>query len=178
MDGGKSRREETARYKIQEGGLIQVLVPMAPPLLLMNGYLLRDEDGGITVVDPGPRSREAEAVWEDRELGASWNAVKQIVVTHHHPDHYGLAGWLQERSGCSLDVEAGACRGGDDVGACVRHGVGAAGVFCPARHAGAAGGGAEGASGRDMACDFAAAGSFTCGDGAVFCHGRPGVAAG
>lgn len=104
MGSGNSRREDGVRHRLWENGVIQVHVPMAPPLLQMNGYVLRDEDGGLTVVDPGPRSRGSEKVWEEvlRELGASWKAVKQIVVTHHHPDHYGLAGWLQERSGCRV----------------------------------------------------------------------------
>jgi len=28
--------------------------------------------------------------------------LNRIIVTHHHPDHLGLAGWLQDRCGAPL----------------------------------------------------------------------------
>ncbi|MBW4081107.1 MBL fold metallo-hydrolase [Paenibacillus sp. S150] len=84
-----------------EGGIIQVSVPMAPPLRQVNSYILPDRNGQLTVIDPGPHTAEAEAAWEAvlQELNSSWSKIRDIVVTHHHPDHYGLAGWLQSRSG-------------------------------------------------------------------------------
>ncbi|WP_325175570.1 MBL fold metallo-hydrolase [Paenibacillus sonchi] len=84
-----------------EGGILQFSVPMAPPLRQVNSYILPDRNGQLTVIDPGPHTPEAEAAWEAvlQELDCSWSAIRDIVVTHHHPDHYGLAGWLQARSG-------------------------------------------------------------------------------
>ncbi|MFD2880385.1 MBL fold metallo-hydrolase [Paenibacillus rhizoplanae] len=35
-------------------------------------------------------------------LSLTWRQVRDIVVTHHHPDHYGLAGWMQSRSGARV----------------------------------------------------------------------------
>jgi glyoxylase-like metal-dependent hydrolase (beta-lactamase superfamily II) len=28
--------------------------------------------------------------------------LRQILITHHHPDHIGLAGWLRDRTGCTV----------------------------------------------------------------------------
>jgi glyoxylase-like metal-dependent hydrolase (beta-lactamase superfamily II) len=59
----------------------------------VNAYL-----AGRTLVDPGPGSEEAWAALLDgleaRELGPT--DVEQVLVTHPHPDHFGLANRLRE----------------------------------------------------------------------------------
>ncbi|WP_458204792.1 MBL fold metallo-hydrolase [Haladaptatus sp. NG-SE-30] len=59
----------------------------------VNAYL-----AGRTLVDPGPGSEEAWTVLleelERRELTP--NDIEQVLVTHPHPDHFGLAARLQE----------------------------------------------------------------------------------
>lgn len=87
--------------KSWEGGILQVPVPMAPPLRRVNSYIVAEPEGGVTVIDPGPHTLEAELAWQGvlEQLDLPWEQIRQIVVTHHHPDHYGLAGWLQSRSG-------------------------------------------------------------------------------
>ena len=83
--------------------IARVRLHMAFPLRWVNSYVLRGEDGW-TVVDPGPRSPENEAVWEKAlaELGIEFRDISSVVLTHHHPDHYGLSGWLQQRSGAQV----------------------------------------------------------------------------
>lgn len=87
-----------------EGNILQVSVPMDSPLRQVNSYILPDKDGRITIIDPGPHDLETERAWELvlQELDLSWDRVRDIVVTHHHPDHYGLAGWLQSRCECKV----------------------------------------------------------------------------
>jgi glyoxylase-like metal-dependent hydrolase (beta-lactamase superfamily II) len=79
--------------------IVQVKVPLPFPLRWVNGYVIRGKDG-CTVIDPGLRTPEAEQMWlrTFRELGLSPGDVEQIVLTHHHPDHYGLAGWMQQQT--------------------------------------------------------------------------------
>ena len=83
--------------------LIQVKISMSYPLRWVNSYLWRGEKG-IVIVDPGPRSEQTEEEWR-----VIWNAlsiepqeITDIVLTHHHPDHYGLAGWMQEQTGARV----------------------------------------------------------------------------
>lgn len=64
----------------------------------VNAYLLQDEDGW-TVVDTGLNTPTARAVWKAglSIAGIAFGAVQRIVLTHSHPDHIGLAGWVQEQ---------------------------------------------------------------------------------
>ncbi|MCP4427580.1 MAG: MBL fold metallo-hydrolase [Chloroflexi bacterium] len=61
-------------------------------------YLLRGDDGW-TIVDTGLNTSTARKIWQETcaALQIAPGDVKQIVITHCHPDHYGLAGWLQEQ---------------------------------------------------------------------------------
>jgi glyoxylase-like metal-dependent hydrolase (beta-lactamase superfamily II) len=85
------------------GGWLQLKVPVPFSLRWINSYLL-PEKSGWTVIDPGLRSAETEAFWETslREVGIAWTSIGRIVLTHHHPDHYGLAGWFQRKTGAPV----------------------------------------------------------------------------
>lgn len=89
--------------RFDEEDLVRLRIPMAPPLRWVNSYLLRGPEG-VAIVDPGPRSEASEAVWEAAwdTLGVSPDEVVSIVLTHHHPDHYGLAGYLQSLTGAEV----------------------------------------------------------------------------
>lgn len=80
--------------------IIQVKAPLPFPLRWVNSYIIRGR-AGLTVMDPGLHTVESERVWEDTfaQYGFDFSDVEQIVLTHHHPDHYGMAGWFQERTG-------------------------------------------------------------------------------
>jgi glyoxylase-like metal-dependent hydrolase (beta-lactamase superfamily II) len=80
--------------------IIQVKAPLPFPLRWVNSYIIRGRTG-LTVIDPGLHTAETEQVWEEtfEQYGFQFSDVEQIVLTHHHPDHYGMAGWFQERSG-------------------------------------------------------------------------------
>ncbi|NGZ77005.1 MBL fold metallo-hydrolase [Saccharibacillus alkalitolerans] len=92
-------KSQVTRYE----ELTRVKMAMAFPLRWVNSYALRGEEGW-TIVDPGPRSAANEAAWNEAldELGIRPREIASIVLTHHHPDHYGLAGWLQQRSGAQV----------------------------------------------------------------------------
>lgn len=66
-------------------------IPVPTPFQVgpVNAYI-----AGRTLVDPGPDSEEAWsellAALEERDL--SPEDIEQVVITHPHPDHFGLAG--------------------------------------------------------------------------------------
>lgn len=75
----------------------QVRLPLPFALNIVNCYLLRD-GGGWTIVDTGLNIPPARAAWRAtfEALGIAPGDINRIIVTHSHPDHYGLAGWLLE----------------------------------------------------------------------------------
>jgi glyoxylase-like metal-dependent hydrolase (beta-lactamase superfamily II) len=79
--------------------IIQVEIPLPFPLKIVNCYLVRGP-GGWAVIDTGINWPPALAAWE--QALHHWSIrpadLRQIVVTHYHPDHAGLAGWWQRRS--------------------------------------------------------------------------------
>ncbi|MCS7458773.1 MBL fold metallo-hydrolase [Paenibacillus doosanensis] len=97
-------------YTLHKDTFIQVKVPLPFPLRWVNAYLIRGKDG-YTLIDPGLHTEAAEEMWEAvmKELGFGFADIEQLVLTHHHPDHYGLAGWFQERSGAPVRLSAVGC---------------------------------------------------------------------
>jgi glyoxylase-like metal-dependent hydrolase (beta-lactamase superfamily II) len=78
-------------------GIAQIRLPMAGnPLRYINGYVLEDDDG-LTLVDCGWKADDVLAALHEglHALGHELADVKRVVITHHHFDHYGLAGTLR-----------------------------------------------------------------------------------
>lgn len=87
--------------------IYQLCLPLPFPLRIVNCYLLKDRQGW-TVVDAGLNYPPGRETWERdlAELGIAWRDISRIVLTHAHPDHYGMAGWLAERSGAPVYLTA------------------------------------------------------------------------
>jgi glyoxylase-like metal-dependent hydrolase (beta-lactamase superfamily II) len=78
-------------------GIVQIRLPMTGnPMRHINGYLVAEPDG-YTLIDCGWKADDVLAALHAglAEAGAELSAVKRIVVTHMHFDHYGLAGTLR-----------------------------------------------------------------------------------
>lgn len=72
-------------------------LPLPMVLNHVNAYALRDGDGW-TLIDTGFDSSKTRALWEAALAGPlAGLPVLRLIVTHHHPDHVGLAGWFQAR---------------------------------------------------------------------------------
>ncbi|MFT3939232.1 MBL fold metallo-hydrolase [Rhodopseudomonas sp.] len=66
----------------------------------VNIYLLADGDGWA-MVDTGFGNDATIAAWETLFDGAlAGFRISRVIVTHAHPDHVGMAGWIVQRFGC------------------------------------------------------------------------------
>ena len=78
-------------------GVLWLRLPLPMALNHVNIYALDDGDAW-TIIDTGMASRRAKAIWEALLAGPlAGKPVARVLVTHHHPDHIGLAGWFQSR---------------------------------------------------------------------------------
>ena len=85
-------------------GLYQLKVPIpANPLGWVLPYLVRGDDG-YTLFDSGWNTPEAFAALEDEihSINLTFADIKRLIVTHVHPDHYGLAGRIKEVCGARV----------------------------------------------------------------------------
>ena len=85
-------------------GVYQLKVPIPNnPLENTNVYLIRADDGH-TLIDAGWNGETALQSLSSQlsEIGVRFQDISQIVVTHAHHDHYGLAGRLRELSGARI----------------------------------------------------------------------------
>lgn len=81
-------------------GIFAIPVPIPYPFKYVNCYLLMPALGasqGPVLVDCALDTAEARGGLEAalKEHGLGFADLEHLVVTHHHPDHYGLAGLIE-----------------------------------------------------------------------------------
>ena len=109
-------------------GIHQLQVPIPNnPLAGLNAYLVQGEEGWL-LVDAGWDCDEAFNALERQldEKGLGFNAISQIIITHAHPDHYGLMGRITRCSGARSALHQADCAlieavAQDRVGRAKRH---------------------------------------------------------
>lgn len=84
-------------------GVLWVRMPLPFALRWINLWLLEDGEGW-TVVDTGVATDESRAHWTRIFASPALRGkpVIRVLVTHMHPDHVGLAGWLTDEFRCAL----------------------------------------------------------------------------
>ncbi len=84
-------------------GIFRLRIPVPGALKGVNCFLLQEKNGW-SVVDAGPNFPGCREKWETalQDLNIDFTDIKQIIITHSHIDHIGLAGWLQELSGAPV----------------------------------------------------------------------------
>ena len=92
---------EGAAAEVAEG-VLWFRLPLPMKLNHVNVYALDDGDSW-TIIDTGLMSRRTREIWNAMLTGPlSGRPVRRVLVTHHHPDHVGLAGWFQTEHGSTL----------------------------------------------------------------------------
>ena len=84
-------------------GVLWIRMPLPFALDHINLWLLRD-GAAWTAVDTGIALDGVKEHW--RQLLPS-HPLRRQIVTHWHPDHLGLAGWLEQETGARLWITQG-----------------------------------------------------------------------
>ncbi len=85
-------------------GVHQIRIPIPETSLeYINAYVVEGDEGNL-LIDTGWNTPAAfDALKQQlKESGFGFKDINQIVVTHVHPDHYGLAGRITQLSGARL----------------------------------------------------------------------------
>ncbi len=88
-------------------GLWSIPVPIPNnPLRYVLVYALELADAGVAIVDAGWNTEDAWIALTKglEEAGGSISDVRSVLVTHIHPDHYGLAGRVREETGAWIGL--------------------------------------------------------------------------
>src|SRR3954452_6061550 len=96
------QEQEPASTEVTEvaPNILRLQLPISMPGLgHVNTYALEDDDG-FTLIDPGLPGEESWKALRARMVtaGIPMNRVLHVIVTHSHPDHFGVAGMRAEQS--------------------------------------------------------------------------------
>ncbi|KAB2330489.1 MBL fold metallo-hydrolase [Cytobacillus depressus] len=72
-------------------------IPIPFPMKFIYCYLYKNTDHYV-LIDVGFNYDKAKVAWEEafKELNIDPKEIKTIYLTHFHPDHSGLSGWMQQ----------------------------------------------------------------------------------
>ena len=85
-------------------GIVWLRMPLPFALDHINLWLI-EEEGGWTIIDTGLASNKSRELWEAVFAGPMRGLpATRLICTHFHPDHMGLADWLANRFGVTLET--------------------------------------------------------------------------
>jgi glyoxylase-like metal-dependent hydrolase (beta-lactamase superfamily II) len=86
-------------------------VPLVPgvwriPLIrdFVNGFILRDDDGQVTLVDMGVKQSGKKVMAALTSIGSGPSDVTRLMLTHAHPDHAGGAAYVAQETGHAFGI--------------------------------------------------------------------------
>jgi glyoxylase-like metal-dependent hydrolase (beta-lactamase superfamily II) len=89
----------------------ELVVPLVPgvwriPLVrdLVNGFILRDDDGQVTLIDMGLSSSGPRVMAALAAIGSGPSDVTRLLLTHAHPDHAGGAAHVARETGRGFTI--------------------------------------------------------------------------
>lgn len=88
-------------------GVLWLRMPLGSGLASINVWALADEGGSWSIVDTGLRSPATVEAWRSATaIALEGKSIGRVFVTHMHPDHSGMMGWLVRRFGARLWMTA------------------------------------------------------------------------
>ena len=83
-------------------GVFWACLPLPGGAAPVNVWAIADGEG-LAVVDTGVNTQKTAAAWSQMFAGAfAGRPVTRVFVTHWHPDHAGMAGWMTRKFACRL----------------------------------------------------------------------------
>ena len=83
-------------------GVMWLRMPLGGALQFINVWAIADGEGWC-VVDTGMQTRDTSQAWRTAFKDAlGGKPITRVIVTHLHPDHIGLAGWMTRKFQCRL----------------------------------------------------------------------------
>ncbi len=92
---------------MKEKDILRLVVPLPYKQETVNCYLLPGKDGW-DVIDTGIHNALTRQTWQYflQQHRIDPGEIHAIYITHYHPEHYGLAGWLQELTGAPVYIHS------------------------------------------------------------------------
>jgi len=84
-----------------------VRLPIPDNLKYINCYIIRSEQGDF-IYDTGMATEPAKAIWQQIIDSQDFHFAG-IIVSHHHPDHLGLANWLHQKLQIPVFIDLQEC---------------------------------------------------------------------
>jgi glyoxylase-like metal-dependent hydrolase (beta-lactamase superfamily II) len=98
---------ELGRAVDVRGGLRWLRLPVPGRLAHINVWLAPARAGGQVLIDTGMNDAGTQAAWRQLALSERLGEeLRAILVTHHHPDHFGMAGQLAQRFAVPVRMSA------------------------------------------------------------------------
>jgi glyoxylase-like metal-dependent hydrolase (beta-lactamase superfamily II) len=102
LEHGKGDAPDDGQFMELGGGILWIRLPIPGALRHINVWLVPGKNGWF-LVDTGMKTRAVREAWEGLETQLPLvSQLESIVVTHHHPDHFGMARWLSDRYGVGV----------------------------------------------------------------------------
>ena len=92
---------EPGQWQQVSPGILWLRMPLPFELDHINLYLIEDYDSvtqteGYALIDTGFGVRKTQEIW-DSLLAKLDKPLTKVIVTHMHPDHIGMAGYLVDK---------------------------------------------------------------------------------
>jgi len=83
---------------LEQLGITRITHKLPFRLNHVNCFLGKGE-AGWTIIDAGLNQSQTKQLWDETLQDKH---ISQIIITHYHPDHYGYAGRLQQRTNANI----------------------------------------------------------------------------